>query len=378
MINVLIDTNILRQDPQRKTAAFKLLNKMGRTGELVLHIPYFVKEEFLSQRKAEYSGALKEAERILKKVSKKHMDESLKDSFKEQVTTLQTSIHRVDEWLDQEFAFWCRNIGAKKYLIHAHHGEHVAKAYFSGTPPFKKPKARDDIPDAFIFETVKDVLSDVETLFIVTGDKQLRKGCGQLKNAIVYSSLDEFIKSEQCHEALIEVDIVDKFDEICEALNQNKREVQGEASKLLFDELVGYTFNDPSIPDDNNQARISMLDVPSNIGLDIEAAEYYGSGVIEIPFKFKMPVVADYYIFKPDYYVLDEKRAEGISVIEYDNRHYFEAEENLDVEVCGKIVITLDLSSVTKGKNIIEYLDDIIESTVIEISKISDVSVIQN
>lgn len=378
MINVLIDTSILRQDPQRKSAAFQVLTKMGNLGELTLHIPYFVRQEFISQRKEDYSGSLREVERILTKVVKKPLQKDLKDSLEKQLLGVQATIPSIDDWIRQEFDSWSRHVGAENHPIKEHHGERVAKAYFSGKPPFKKAKAREDMPDAFILETVRDVLTVVECLNIVVGDKRLKAGCEQLKNTIVYSTLDEFIKSNQCREALIETDVVENFDAICEELNQHNDALKEVVYRKLFDELVGYTFSDKSIPDDNNEAMISMLDVPTNIGIDFEQVEYYGGGVIVAPFEFQMTVIAYYYIFKSDYYALDEKRAESISVSEYNNRHYYEAEEEFNLAVRGEIVITLDLASVPQGENVTNHIGVVTGNSKVEVSEIADVSVIHD
>lgn len=378
MIHVLIDTSILRQDPQRKSAAFQVLAKLGNWGELTLHIPYFVRHEFLSQRKEEYSGSLWEVERVLIKVANKPLKEDLKNSLGEQLAGLQATIPNIDEWIEQEFDLWCGHVGAENHPIKEHHGQRVAEAYFSGQPPFKEAKAREDIPDAFILETVRDVLAGIEQLNVVVGDKRLREACQKLQNVIVYSTLNEFIKSDQCQEALKDTDVAENFEAICKGFNQHIDMIGEVASTKLFDELVGYTFSDPSIPDDNNEATISMLDVPTNIGLDFEESEYYGGGVIVVPFEFEMTVIADYYIFKSDYYVLDEKRAESISVSEYDNRHYYEAGEEFNLAVRGKIAISLYLATVPPGKKVSDYIDAVTENSKIEVSEIEDVSVIHD
>lgn len=48
MIHLVVDTNILRADISRKNAAFSALHRLASKDKLVLHVPYFVREEFLS------------------------------------------------------------------------------------------------------------------------------------------------------------------------------------------------------------------------------------------------------------------------------------------------------------------------------------------
>ena len=51
-------------------------------------------------------------------------------------------------------------------------------AYFNGSPPFKQPKSRDDIPDAWVFESARDVLreeefKELQNRFCICGDRNL-------------------------------------------------------------------------------------------------------------------------------------------------------------------------------------------------------------
>ena len=68
---------------------------------------------------------------------------------------------RFDEWQERT-----------KAIILPITGYHAAKAmdkYFAGTLPFGSPKARTDIPDAFIVEAILDLASQ-EPLFAVAAD----------------------------------------------------------------------------------------------------------------------------------------------------------------------------------------------------------------
>lgn len=378
MLHLLIDTSVLRQDPQRKSAAFQVVYRIGYVGELTTHIPQIVKLEFLSYREDEYLTPLRDVEKALDKLLNKPMPPELKEELNKQRVAIKDSLPRVQEWVEREFEIWCGDIGAELHDIATHHGVNVVGAYFSGTAPFKSPKSRTDFPDAFIFECVCDVAKTVGVLNAVVADKQLREACSKLTNVVTFESLDAFIKSDACHSVLKDAVVADNFEGIMNELKARADIVGEEASKKLFNVLAGYTFRDPSIPDDNNEARISMLDVPSDAGLVWDGAEYYGSGIISIPFEFEMTVLADYYIFKSDWYGIDEKRAASISISEYDNKHYFEAEEEFKLSVKGSIAISLDLSEVAHDENLIESLPTILDSMQIEASEIDDVSVIQD
>src|SRR5690606_14136233 len=52
---------------------------------------------------------------------------------------------------------WAKYINAQIHATQPHHGDLVLNAYFSGDAPFSQPKERKDFPDAFIYESIKDL-----------------------------------------------------------------------------------------------------------------------------------------------------------------------------------------------------------------------------
>lgn len=376
MLHVLFDTSVLRQDPQRKSAAFQVISRIGNAGELIIHIPQVVKLEFLSHRENEYLKPLEKAESGFDKVSKKPLSDSLKESLEQQGLVINESISNVKKWVHQEFKYWCGHVGAEIYEIESHHSSNVFNSYFKGVLPFKSVKNRADLPDAFIFECVKDVARKVDKLKVIVNDKKLRETCDTLENITTFNSLDDFVKSEDFREVVKDTVVTINFDTLVNELKKQVPNIESSASRKIFDSLVGYSFSDPIIPDDNNEATISMLDVPEDAGLIWGDAEYYGSGIVNIPFEFEMTTLAYYYIFKPDWYSMDENRADSIGISEYGNRHYFEAEEEFEVIVQGAIAISLDITRANSEIEFLEALPDLISTIEIDISEIEEVSVI--
>ena len=50
MLQVVVDTSIYRNDPKRNKAAFRALDRLLRGKKVQLHVPYYVKKEFLTQQ----------------------------------------------------------------------------------------------------------------------------------------------------------------------------------------------------------------------------------------------------------------------------------------------------------------------------------------
>lgn len=376
MLHLLIDTSVLRQDPQRKSAAFQVVGRIGNARGLKTHIPDLVRREFLSYRDDEYVAPLREIDRFLNKMLKKPMASDLKKTLENQAAAGNGSISEAQRWIEDDFAQWCDHIGAEVHTVAPHHGQRVIDAYFSGSHPFKSPKNRQDFPDAFIFECAQDISGKEEHLHVVAADRQLRESCASIKNISVYESLDDFVRSAACQSVIKDADAEHHFAEIIELIKARAEIVGEAASKKIFDALVWYTFRDSSIPDDNNEATISVLDVPTNGGLIWDEAEYYGDGVISMPFEFEMTALADFYIFKSDWYCMPEDQSSKISISEYDNKHYFEAEQEFELHVRGTIAISLDLSSAAHGPEFVSSLRPILDAMQIEMSEIEEVTVI--
>lgn len=378
MLHILIDTNILDKDPQRKSAAFQVVSRVGNAGELAIHIPQVVKLEFLSHRENEYLKPLEKAKLGIEKISKKPLSDSLKGSLEQQETDINNSISDVKNWLHKEFEYWCAHSGAEVYQIENHHSSNVFDSYFSGSPPFKSVKNKNDLPDAFIFESIKDVANEVNELNVIVADKKMRETCNMLDNVTTFESLDNFVKTDDFSKLVKDTVVDQNFDILIDELEKQSFQIEDRAANKIFDALTGYTFSDPIIPDDNNEATISMLDVPEDAGLIWGEAVYYGSGIVDIPFKFEMTTLVYYHIFKSDWYIIDEERAKSINVSEYGNRHYFEAEEEFDVLVKGSIALSLNLSKAETDAKFLEELTNLISNMEIETSEIEDVSIIHD
>jgi hypothetical protein len=198
MLHVLLDTNILRQDPQRKSVSFQFLGRLGHSGDLVIHIPYVVWMEFISHWGEEYVEQIQAIEKRYSEIVKKPLPTELKEDLIKQSSALISSIPEVRSWLKHKLTEWCDYVGAEIHEICPHHGEKVLDAYFEGKLPFKKKKNRNDFPDAFIFESIKDLANHVDLLNVVITDKRLRDACEKIDNVKTFERLDDFVRLKGC------------------------------------------------------------------------------------------------------------------------------------------------------------------------------------
>ena len=170
MIHLVIDTSIFRQDPQRKTVAFRSIEQLGERGHLCIHIPYFVKHEFLSHLKEEFVDSVLTFQKCTKDLKRKVSMLGIKTTIRPSERQIEHLCKAIEGKIDQDFLKWTKKTKAKTLTISNHHGKRVANDYFSGNAPFSGRKSRKDMPDAFIFQSVRDLSRKFDHLHVVAAD----------------------------------------------------------------------------------------------------------------------------------------------------------------------------------------------------------------
>ena len=74
-------------------------------------------------------------------------------------------------------------------------GRAVMESYFTGGPPFKGIKNRNDIPDSFIWQAILDIKRSVGELTVLVADTRLNKAFEDEGGMHVYQSIDLFVAS---------------------------------------------------------------------------------------------------------------------------------------------------------------------------------------
>jgi hypothetical protein len=229
MLQVMIDTSIYRADAKRQKSAFRALTRLLRGKKAQLHLPHYVKREFLSQQMAGIADAIaaveKAASDILRKTSHK--------KFKAYAKTLSddAAIHSKQsaDWLKAEFDQWVSDCQVIEHLIHIEHGRRVTDDYFSGAPPFTSPKNRLDIPDSFIWQTAVDIAQKHELLHVVANDTAIFEAASNNNRMQAYKTLEIFIQTSACQAALRELD----QDQIVESVERAKDHMQRQLAPKL-------------------------------------------------------------------------------------------------------------------------------------------------
>ena len=367
MIHVVLDTNSYRSNPNRDSLYFKALEKLAKAGLLRLHIPYIVLREFQTQQREIYSKDLTKAVSGLSGLSKKLLDKNIAEKLSAAEVEIKGEYENILSNAENQITNWAENIGAQIQPLCLDQANLALEAYFQGKPPLKSAKNRGDIPDSFIVQSIYKLHSDVGKIHVVAGDDKIREAFSKEEAISTYKSLSDFIESELIQNELKEVDLIDSVGAIVTAIQEfedKSSEIQCFLSSNVGESIVGKIFSDPSIPDDSNEATISSYDEAENIELNFTEIGYYGNRQFGIPFKLRIPVVAIYYIFKQDYWIMYEGIEHAPPISDW-NDHYYEAEEDFELCISGLVSITIDRYNIN--------LDDFSESVVEDSFKISEI-----
>ena len=173
MIDVVIDTSIYRADPKREKAAFRVLNKLATNGYVRVHIPHVVEREFSTQQLTSLESTFGEARKFVSS-ARKRVSESLTQEVNGIDKHIEAFRAKAEAEVASSLSKWASDINAEIHATQPHHGELVLNAYFSGDAPFSQPKERKDFPDAFIYESIRDLAKLKGTVHVVSADENLR------------------------------------------------------------------------------------------------------------------------------------------------------------------------------------------------------------
>lgn len=366
--HIVLDTNIYRKSPSRTDLSFLALNRLCKAGIAQLHLPYIIEREFQTQQSQQYGKELETAVKGLDSVLRKGISEELAvkvENLRDELKTIGSSILTdVEDALPK----WVEANGGVRHPLTQSQAAAAMESYFRGTLPLKAIKIRDDIPDAFIYQTVLSLSVAFIPLIVIAEDAKIAEACEKLEGVTVYRSLLEFIESKPIQAEILELDVVDNLEAIfaeIKTFEENLAEISALVTLHGGDSLYGKKIYSRSIPDDNHEAVITGFYDAQNVEVDFDELSYFGQGEFGVPFTFDTTVTIVYYIFKADFYAIDEHRMPSVSD---HNDHYFEAEDQIDVSVSGTVKLKIQtelLPSVSE-----EILTDNLKITIDSVDQI--------
>ena len=323
-VPVFLDTSVLPKNPVALSAEFRALAELARENEVAVYMSYVAHSEWVSRRQGEF---VDKAE-----ASRAALHSLVRDKWSPILETHE-DLMTARDWLaaNKEVVNQAAHAAAADVLamlnptvlpISEEHAPKVFQGYFDGDPPFASIKAREDIPDAFILESLRDLaVADGPVVHAAIRDKRLRQAANGLPQVAVYETLKALFEFPDIKAAQANLQRAGawqawlaEFRPQLAALNDA---VAGEIRDRAIDAIAYETVHHDQIPDDNSEGTITGYDEPTAIEIDWENVEEFGVGILSVPVEFDVDVHIDFAVFRMDAYSVPE----GVSVSFGDPEH---------------------------------------------------------
>lgn len=251
MLKIFIDSTEFKSEPSRLSKSFGQLTELSVLDFLQIHLSKINIDEIESWidetiAKNQHSSV----DALNKTKSFKLSEEQFKSNKKLSTeTTLWYEKAKVDA--KTEFKSWLKKTKSVIHCIEPEDGNAVMASYFSGAPPFKQIKHRDDIPDAFIWETLKRFNLHEGQLYLVSADNNFRsKVNASFENLKCFESLKKLFEQSEMlglvkdWESFTRQAFTDALIEMIEAeLKIQKKYLESDFIKKVEDYLIGSKFS---------------------------------------------------------------------------------------------------------------------------------------
>ena len=256
--------------------------------------------EFISTPSAKIES-LEELRKTLKRL-KQNVPSDLHVTIGEFETRIEEEFDRLEAVAKQRFTEWQKRTGAIIVQPAADHTARVMNKYFAGTLPFASVKARADIPDAFIVETILDLGLQRE-LFAVAADGRVAEALRKMPEITVFKSIRELLEANKFEEALADIHVdteteyersnIDKV--VTEFLRDHarfNRSMGEDVSSLVTGKTLDYRSPHYDEKEGPDEIYIESVEEVSEWAFD-GSSDYLGEGVILVNFDARVEISAD-------------------------------------------------------------------------------------
>lgn len=208
MISILLDTNILYQEGLA-SGNMQLLKRLVDASYVEVFVPEIVKKEFLSRRILESKEKLKEAANSISLVTKKISKGSGAHTKSSEVQAAIKEIEdAIEENIHHDFAQWEEHLSVTVIPFNTAVMVQVMDDYFSGEGVYRKPKSREDIPDAIINMSILELVNDRGEITVAIKDGAFKKYLSKNESIAIVDSLEEFLQLEGNRQKIAALDSI--------------------------------------------------------------------------------------------------------------------------------------------------------------------------
>jgi hypothetical protein len=347
MIRVVIDTNSLPRDVSVPSAAFQRAATLVSEGVLRVIFPHVVAEEWRTQQ-------LEHTRKHLQKIGAALRDVTSTGHLQghAQLQQLQATAAAVPLVLNDLEALsqaalqrLLQQLQAEVVPVNGAHGARVLAAYFGGQPAFNGVKNRQDFPDAFVFETVRDLVGAPpnNALSVITADANLGKHVATVAGVTRYESLDGFVASEAVQQAAAEIqleaDWAAALPDVLTRVRALEAELRTDAFfQALINALHGTEVDHHSLPSDGGEATIQFVSDPDDLEFEWDEAESYGPRLLRVPFSCNCDVSLSMAVYYADAYGLGGHFS--VRYTDPEDTAFFDVQAEATADVRGYALIT--------------------------------------
>lgn len=324
MISVFVDSSVLRESPPGSSAG-KKLEELCTLGAVRLHVPELVLREVATGLAADAlpeTSWRKATARVVAWMPPGADRELLEGAHKT------TGILRDSgtKWVEDGLRRWLGQLKAVIASIDGISSASVFEHYFQGTGPFGRAKNREDLPDGFIYLSLRQ-LSTEGVVYAVIADKRLRSAASGLPNVRVFHSMDALWDDHELQGTARRLRELARpwlirAVEAAKAFPVPEREmIETIKHRLIHTRVTG-----PFISDDG-EATVAVAENPGPLWLDWDMAVADGRNGLVVPAKVVFEdAVVDLFVHKADFWSLDEDELKAYSLNDGDwNDHYVNA-----------------------------------------------------
>lgn len=355
MPTILVDTSVLRTEGWQ-SAALSSLFELSKDGQVEIIIPDVVFEERRTQWRQDYKKKIADSARFLAAAAK---DALLGDVEKAPIESAAAALAPANDPETLSNTVVSRYFDQAKAIIRpteaAEHQE-VMSRYFSGDDPFPEPKARKDIPDAYVYLAARNEQLKSGDLLVLCEDGNLRKAIQKIDGIEVFKTVQDLLESAPLVEALNKVELNKQWLAMKPAVSDEaiKVELMDFVSQNLGSLLEGAEVHSTAIPEDNNSAHVQMYGEPE--GLEVIASKDFGSGWLEYKVSFEIDLHLWFYVYRSDAW--DVPDWVSVSFGDPESEHYFEAEGERRAFVEVTISAQADVKDqFEEGDQVFEHLE---------------------
>ena len=194
MINLVIDTSVFRKHLTGSWHVLAFIGAQAHAGKVQIHIPWIIHQEILSGIKDEVEKITNPGQ-LGKTINQIAELSSTPDEFEELGRKIERLITQTTDEISARYIHWIESSQATIVPLTEAQSKEAWTAYFEGDTPFTSRKFREDIPDAFIYQSLLALLDECDELHFIVQDGHFREQSESNPKICVHKDIFSFCQS---------------------------------------------------------------------------------------------------------------------------------------------------------------------------------------